>query len=145
MKKLIFILSSKKSKKYISISAILFILLALYLENVLGVKSLPEPIHIFFRLLSTFIKIILFCVIISAPVVGYMYLLKHTIPTKKEQNHYRRQLELEKISKPKINIIIKDYNEKGSFIQKIHRLKKLYEEKSLTKVEFEKAKNLLLS
>ena len=144
MKKLIFILSSKKSKKYISISAILLILLALYLENVLGVKSLPEPIHIFFRLLSTFIKIILFCVIISAPAVGFMYLTKYA-PTKREINHYRRQLELEKISKPKINIIIKDYNKRGSFIEKIHRLKKLYEKNSLTKVEFERAKNLLLS
>ena len=144
MKKLIFILSSKKSKRYISVSVIVFILLALYLENVLGVKSLPEPIHIFFGLLSTLIKFILLCVIFSAPVVGYMYLHKHTIPTKREINHYRRQLELEKISKPKIDIITKDYNKRGSFIEKIYRLKKLYEEKSLTKYEFERAKNLLL-
>ncbi len=144
MKKLIFILSSKKSKRYISVSVIVFILLALYLENVLGVKSLPEPIHIFFGLLSTLIKFILLCVIFSAPVLGYMYFFKHFIPTKREINHYRRQLELEKISKPKIDIIIKDYNKRGSFIEKIYRLKKLYEEKSLTKYEFERAKNLLL-
>ena len=117
--------------------------MALYLENVLGVKSLPKPIHFLGEVLLYIIKAAILIVIFSAPVVGFMYLMKHA-PTKKEINHYRRQLELEKISKPKIDIIIKDYNKRGSFIEKIYRLKKLYEEKSLTKYEFERAKNLLL-
>ena len=142
--------TSKNKKKRIIPFLIILFLLALFFENYLDVvistkslstKSLPEGVQTFLAVLYQLFNGVLILSIFGLFIYGYLLLMK-TIPVSfnvKTLDKKNKTLKKQEDTYDEVT------NKDDGLMNKIKRLKKLYINGTLTKDEFEKAKNKLLT